>query len=431
MESRIQEGIYYDTKVSNARLLLYKGRRSLKNKSYAILFLRVAEGCSASVVGKSLKKLWKMYLRLKKGKVTDLPNTALPPGGLTSLIGFGPEIFKLSDIKKSMPNDMKGRQFLHPDEGGGPILKGCGIMYGNDEHVNVGLTEHIMIQFISDTQIATNRAIVETWKLLCFGESKTEPLHITNLYTGFRRDDARSWLGFHDEVSNMRNAEERQRAIVINVTNNNLQHRDYWTKGGTYLAFLRIGIDLGIWQKIDRKNQELVVGRDKLSGCPLVGIDRNGNPITNGKLGSYSKMLREHPDYFKRPIVQNKGKDLIDINASLKILNQSHIGRTRHISKIDSKESTSHRIFRQSFEFLEPSHRESGHPFKVGLNFVSFQNDPRRLFFILTDPNWMGNVNFGGPSSIQGMDKFLSVFAAGVFFVPPVESPFPGASIFL
>ncbi|HKG87052.1 MAG TPA: hypothetical protein VKA95_01910, partial [Nitrososphaeraceae archaeon] len=92
---------------------------------------------------------------------------------------------------------------------------------------------------------------------------------------------------------------------------------------------------------------------------------------------------------------------------------------------------TSRRIFRQSFEFLEPLDNPVK-PFRAGLNFVSFQNDPGRLFFILTDPNWLGNTNFGGdPDDKQGMDKFLSVLAAGVFFVPPVEKPFPGASILI
>ena len=40
-------------------------------------------------------------------------------------------------------------------------------------------------------------------------------LVLTKFYTGFQRDDGRSWLGFHDELSNMRDAEERKDAISI------------------------------------------------------------------------------------------------------------------------------------------------------------------------------------------------------------------------
>ena len=235
----------------------------------------------------------------------------------------------------------------------------------------------------------------------------------------------------------MKSDKEREKAIVINQLSNNLKPEDFWTKYGTYLAFLRIGIDLDIWQKIERKQQELLVGRDKLTGSPLVGVDKKGNPIIKGgcptrlRTNADYTRIRDHSDFFKEPDVSGKVRAMLDVNATFKILNQSHIGRTRHIDGISSKEPTSRRIFRQGFEFLEPLDNPL-RPFRAGLNFVSFQNDPSRLFFILTDPNWLGNTNFGGdPEDKQGMDKLLSVLASRVFFVPPVEKPFPGASILM
>ena len=42
-------------------------------------------------------------------------------------------------------------------------------------------------------------------------------------------------------------------------------------------------------------------------------------------------------------------------------------------------------------------------PIKIGLNFLSFQNDPSRFLFILTDPNWLGNSSFGGDSQFKGI----------------------------
>jgi hypothetical protein len=60
----------------------------------------------------------------------------------------------------------------------------------------------------------------------------------------------------------------------------------------------------------------------------------------------------------------------------------------------------------------------------VGLNFISFQNDPKRLFFILTDPRWMGKTNFDGSPDLLRHD-LLSVMSAGIFFVPAREKPFP------
>ena len=69
-------------------------------------------------------------------------------------------------------------------------------------------------------------------------------------------------------------------------------------------------------------------------------------------------------------------------------------------------------------------------PIKVGLNFLSFQNDPARLLFILTDPNWLGNSSFGGDSQFKDINKLLHVQACGIFFIPNIEKPFPGSCIF-
>ena len=87
-------------------------------------------------------------------------------------------------------------------------------------------------------------------------------------------------------------------------------------------------------------------------------------------------------------------------------------------------------IFRQGFEFIEPTCNLSNIPIKVGLNFLSFQNDPARLLFILTDPNWLGNSSFGGDSQFRDINKLLHVQACGIFFIPKIEKPFPGSCIF-
>jgi deferrochelatase/peroxidase EfeB len=262
---------------------------------------------------------------------------------------------------------------------------------------------------------------------------------MTSLYTGFRRDDGRSWLGFHDEISNLKTSKERELVIKINASNNNLRRKDLWTQGGTYMAFLRIEIDMENWWKIETKQQEIIVGRDKVNGFPLIGIDKNGNPITSPTRSrfshsSLSKALSDkiinHPDYYKEPYLFARTKRNLDIERSIKALNESHIGRTRHIDKLNSRYVSSRRIFRQGFDFIEQNFNNPDKPFRVGLNFISYQNDPGRLFFILTDPNWLGNVNFGGQQEQENVE-LLSVLASGLFFVPRHAEPFPGSNIFL
>ena len=96
----------------------------------------------------------------------------------------------------------------------------------------------------------------------------------------------------------------------------------------------------------------------------------------------------------------------IDTDNSIRLLSQSHIGRTRHIDQIKSDDPASRRIFRQGFEFIEPSYHDSSKPLRLGLNFISYQNDLARLLFILTDPNWLGNSNFAGAGRIPEMKGF-------------------------
>jgi Dyp-type peroxidase family len=429
---RLQNGIFYrrDPFPSSSDNI-----NGVKNDCFAIIFIRISDRLKSSNVVECLESLWQMYLNLEKGIVNDLPGQLVPSGGLSVMLGYGPKIFKIPGIIKKIPRDFKDKQFLEA-VAGGAILEGSGIKYGCDLPKNLGLTEDLLVQVISRSQLATYRAVVETWKYLGKIQPSRRVLSLTTFFTGFQRDDDRSWLSFHDEVSNMRSPNERKGAIVIDRMNNNLLHRDYWTAGGTYLAFLRTEVNLVTWEKINRSVQETIVGRDKLTGVPLIGIGRNGNPLTRRwcpsslEIQSYQKRFHDHPDYFRKPLATQEMKSMVDMNESLRSLSQSHIGRTRHIDNIKSKDPVSRRIFRQGFEFIEPLYHDITKVLRVGLNFISFQNDPTRLLFILTDPNWLGNSNFGGTEGIEGMEDFLTVLASGIFFVPPTEKPFPGISIF-
>jgi len=401
------------------------------NHSFAILFLKVSEGYNAKQVYYALKKIWHLYELLKKGVLLEIPNSRVPSGGISVLIGFGPEIFKLQQIRKKIPRDFEGKQFLSAISEN-PIMKGSGIKYSTCCE-NVGTSEHIAIQFISKTQLSTYRAIVETWYHLYGGDKDLDCLKLTKFYTGFQRDDGRSWLGFHDEISNMKDVKERKDAIAINRESNRLIPDDFWTENGTYMAFLRTEIDINVWNRLGQKDQEIIIGRDKRTGSPIIGVDKSGNPIVVQNYRRsihtefYDTKFHDHPDYYNISSISNK-IDVKDIKRSRALLSQSHIGRVRHISNLSSKDPTSRRIYRQGFEFIDYLSNESK-PFRIGQNFICFQNDPKRLIFILTDPRWMGNKNFGGSPDVFSVN-LLSVLSAGMFFVPPKEKPFPGASIF-
>lgn len=436
MSKRPQNGIFYDKKISVPNISIRTASNNglvSSNDTFAIIFLRVKKNYTLPTVRTSLARLWSMYKSLEKGYIKDLPNQRFQNGGLSVLIGYGQSIFGVEGIRRRIPNDFVDAQFMQ-SRVGEPILEKSGLRYSDSIPENVGLTEDIAIQFISNIQLATYRAIVETWKhLKTYGND--ESLVMTKFFTGFQRNDGRSWLGFHDEVSNLSPGKERRKTIFIDRSNNALRHRDLWTVGGTYLAFLRIEIDLELWNRFDRHHQEFIVGRNKISGTPLIGVTKKGNPLYKEdrcarEITSYSSKFHDHPDYFKRPRVPNRYKRDLDVEKSLKILNQSHIGRSRHMDRIDSADPVSRRIYRQGFEFIEPLSNSQEKTFRVGLNFVSFQNDPSRLLFMLTDSNWLGNANFGGDVKDTAANQLLSVLAAGIFFVPPKDRLYPGCSLF-
>jgi deferrochelatase/peroxidase EfeB len=92
-----------------------------------------------------------------------------------------------------------------------------------------------------------------------------------------------------------------------------------------------------------QRDQEILIGRDKLNGIPLVGIDKNGNPLKRAECPPYSriqsinKRFHEHPNYFQKPAVDGSMESKIDVDATIRLLSQSHIGRTRHIDRIKTK----------------------------------------------------------------------------------------------
>ena len=99
---------------------------------------------------------------------------------------------------------------------------------------------------------------------------------------------------------------------------------------------------------------------------------------------------------------------------------------TRDGVPVPASDVTSFRIFRQGYPYLEPHSTEQ---FRVGLNFVSFQNSPERLIGMLTSDGWLGRTNFGGLGPGAAVDfQLLTAYAAGMFFVPPfaADDPFPG-----
>jgi Dyp-type peroxidase family len=400
---------------------IYHAPGKTPGKFFGIAFLRVSAGETAGSTAGCLEELWAVWRKLREGRPRDLPGTQVPHGDLTVLLGLGPKAFQLRGMRPVPDGLAPDFLFRSPrPSGGGPLLADRNrLSYADEVRANLA-TEEVVVQFIADSKLAVDRAIVETWKFL---HDRADPdtgaaeLELTTFFLGFQRDDHRSWIDFHDGISNLR-SDERERIITIEREDGG---PDAWLEGGTYLAFLRLEVDLATWRRVKRADQELIVGRDKLTGCPLVADGGEIGQLAGCPVGG-APIWATANDGIAEPPSEARS------DARLRA---SHVHRAnQHVRPGTSRASL--RIFRQGYEFME--WKESSPGFRLGLNFVSFQDTPERLIKMLSQPGWLGDVNFGGEADGQptGMDRLLRVYAAGVYVVPPVKDgePFPGADAF-
>lgn len=408
MASNLQEGIYYASGMK-------------PGKFYTILFLHISKSAKAAKVKESLNHLWELYRGLKQGIIPDLPGETVPDGSLTVMTGYGTGAFEWTGSGKSAPVALtKFGQFAKPQkQDGSPILAGSGLTYRRRLSRN-DAEAPMMFQFIADTPLAVHRAVVETWKFLEDRKRVTgvSVLKIGRSFSGFQRDDRRSWIDFHDGISNMK-SEERYDAIAIKPSGFT---EEAWTEGGTYMSFMRIHTDLSAWRSLTQQQQEIIIGRAKLSGYPLVGVDAGGSPVVQSGCPFASKRITDPGQqiYFEPPNV-----------ADTSFMRHSHV-QLANQHQFPISDPSSLRIFRQGYEFFDEI--STAPYFDTGLNFVSFQDTPERMFKLLTQGSWLGGTQLGGDPSHRPPESeaLLTVTAAGSYLIPPVrkEEEFPGSSLF-
>jgi len=420
---------------------IYSKKQSRPGQSLGIIFLRASMTLHAEELGQIIRSIWETCVSLKKGVIKDL-EVDYPDfyKDLTVLIGYSPRVFNLNGVHRKKPNILTDDlSFLPARRGGGLIFPGSDLSYHEDLTDNHAALDDVVIQFISDKQYVTHQALVEVWRGLSQapeGEAYNDKLGITAFYNGFRRADNRNWTGFHDGVSNIK-TEDRENIIFIGQSQ--VHTDDNWLKNGTFMAFIRIFVDLQEWWKKKTHEQELMVGRLKSTGCPIIGYDKQNNPIsdkncpvrgTREVTDRGNERFRNHPPY---------GFQRLSSGISDDKLKFSHIGAMKIIKNLNlwQKGIEQNSIYRQGFEFLEQTNTYPG--LRAGLNFISFQNDPRRLFNTLTkwgeqktvkSSKWTPQDSSLSPRLL--LNSYFRVGAAGVFLVPPHNDNeiFPGSSIF-
>lgn len=398
MSHRLQGGIYFEP---NTKPRPY----------YRLLLLNVIAGASTLSVHATLSGMRTTLRELQCGKVRELEGQ---PAELASasleqfqsldfLLGFGRRFFDDGVHRPPLTGCARPEFLSYLPDPAFPMLPWApGARPGTGE-------ADIAIQLTADRLAAVECAAVEIWKLIV---DEALPLEVVASFSGFGRHDGRGWLEFRDGVSNI---EASQRFAAIEAAAD-----PAWMDGGTYMAFLRLAIDLSRWRHVPRDQQELIVGRSKLSGSAIAAAryDSSGRPtpVVPEPLGA-AATPEERAEWRDPPQTVDR------------VLEASHIHRANQ-NRTSPSAPGSLRIFRQGYDYLDGL-GVSGPA--LGLNFVSFQSDLRVIQHMLHLPGWLGDVNFGGrPNGDNGDDQapsFITVAAGGLYGVPPQAEPFPGAAL--
>lgn len=397
MAESLQPGIYFRS-----------GERS--PAAFALVVLDVLDGASPSEAGRAVEAVMFMLARLSRGEVEELRDQPEPHAShsaeqfakLAVLIGYGRRLFD-EEVHRPTLTEPARPEYLVYLSGGEAAFPS--LPWSEPGAANNGEGD-ITLQLTAPKAAAVNCAAVEVWKLV----AKLQlPLCVKAVFQGFGRHDGRGWLGFHDGVSNGRTQERRDALETAGDPD--------WMKGGTYLAFLRMRVDLEVWSRLPRSTQEIIVGRNKLHGAPLIAVERDEH-------GELAPVARELPRQWA-PAERSAWIDPPQTTDPL--VEASHIHRANQ-NRASMATPGGLRIFRQGYDFFDGF--DGGVP-RVGLNFVSFQRDLAILQHLLHLPGWLGDVNFGGtPESDVESVSFITVDAGGLYAVPATANPFPGAALF-
>ena len=395
---RLQPGIYFRS-----------GERA--PPSWRMLLLDFVPGTDRRAAHDAMAAVTQMLAGLKRGKVRELegqPAAAVKATrqtfeDLAALVGFGRPLFDEARHDPPLASHPRPAYLSYlPREGDAfPALPwAAGATPGTGE-------ADVALQLTAAVQAAVDRAAVEVWKLI---EDEGLPLVPRASYDGFGRPDGRGWLEFHDGVGNVMPS---RRLAAIAATG-----APKWMAGGTYMAFMRFRVSLGRWRTLDRGDQELVVGRDKLTGAPLVGVRRDRSGRARPVAAAYGRKRDQAAAFADPP------------QSTDPLVESSHVHRSNQ-NRASPDAPAGLRIFRQGYDFLDGVGPDGP---LAGLNFVSFQADLGTLHHLLHLPGWLGNVNFGGPTDPGRGDppapELISLLAGGLYAAPPRGRPFPGAALF-
>ena len=300
----------------------------------------------------------------------------LPPGRLTLTFGFGASLFADPDgrdrfgLADRRPKALRRLPHfpgddLQPARSDGDL---CVQACADDPQVAVHAVRNL-------SRLAFGTAALR-WSQLGFGRTSS---------TSTSQQTPRNLFGFKDGTANLK-AEEPEAVEEHVWVGPDDDPRASWLSGGSYLVARRINMTIETWDRASLREQEQLVGRDRLHGAPLSGG-------------------QEHtaPDFSVRG---SDGAPLIALD--------SHV-RLAHPSRNDGV-----RMLRRGYNFTD-GNDDLGR-LDAGLFFVAFVRDPDKHYIPMQRTL----------ASKDGMSEYLEHTGSGLWAVPPGvrEGEYVGQALF-
>ena len=287
----------------------------------------------------------------------------LPPSRLTITFGFGPSLFRAADGKdrfgiadrqpaalRDLPHFPADK--LDPARSGGDL---CVQACADDPQVAVHAIRNL-------SRIAFGSAALR-WSQLGYGRTSS---------TSTQQATPRNLFGFKDGTANLK--AEDPKAVDDHVwVGGDDDPKAAWLTDGSYLVARRINMAIETWDRTSQREQEQLVGRDRVEGAPLSG----------GKEFS-------HPDF------STKGSD-----------GQPLMAMSSHVRLAHPSQNNGVRMLRRGYNFADGSTALGR--LDAGLFFLAYVRDPTTQYIPMQNKL----------SRDDGLMEYLQHTGSALFAIPP------------
>ncbi|MBP3088718.1 Dyp-type peroxidase [Corynebacterium sp. sy017] len=298
-----------------------------------------------------------------------------PPASLSVTFGFGASLFE-------HPQDGDRFGIAHKI----PAALRAGIPRMAAEKIDPDRSDgDIVIQICAEDPMVVLHA-AHQYKRIAFGLASVKWMQLgygRTSSTSQQQHTPRNLFGFKDGTANIKAEEDpAQLNEHLWIQPGDDQHAS-WAAGGTYLCIRKIAMMMEVWDELSLREQERIIGRDKLEGAPLSG-----------------KKEHDKPDFHALAT-----EDMAPGTGGAQ-LNEPLINVNSHVATVHPENNGGHRMLRRGYNYTEGIN-ELGR-FNAGLFFIAFVRDPRTKFIPILE-NMATDL----------LTEYVQHIATGLYVVPP------------